>query len=225
MPNRTSWKLHNKVVQDAVRRLIGFRISELREYRDEVEDYFARQQKRLLERYKKQIAKHPDPEGDIAEFYGEERSRIQEIFLTTLRYSLVVMTHSLLEATLEDLCQHLQYSRKLTATIDDISGEGMERAKRYLKQECKIDFPETTKEWQTIERSAKVRNNIVHYQGNVKKIRDQKKRQSLETIIKNMKGSGLSLDDAERFIRIDDSYVPLLIRCCDVCIHKIFAQW
>jgi len=176
MPNRTKRMLRDQVVQNAVQRLIEFRISELQEYRDEVEGYFVQQENKLLERYNKQIAKHPDPDGDIAEFYGEERSRIQEIFLTTLRYSLVIMTHSLLEVTLEDLCQHFQRSKNLTTTIDDVPGEGLERAKRYLKQKCKVDFPETTKEWQTIERSTKVRNAIAHYQGNVKKVRGQKKR-------------------------------------------------
>jgi hypothetical protein len=227
VPTGKKWTLRNQVVHDAVQRLIEFHISELQEYCDEVERYFAQQQKQVFERYKKQIAKHLDldPDGDIAEFYGEERSRIELIFLTTLRYSLVVMTHSLLEVTLEDLCQHFQRSRNLRTTIDDLPGEGIDRAKRYLSQECKIDFSETTQEWQTIGRSAKVRNCITHCQGNVKKVRGQKKQQALMNIIKTMKRKGLTLDAAERSIRIDKSYVPSLIRCCDICIHTVLKQW
>jgi hypothetical protein len=217
--DRNKRRLSEHVVHNAVQRLIEFRISELREYCDEVEAYFVQQQKMILERFNRQVAKYPDEQSDIAEMYGEEHSRIEEIFLTTFRYSMVVLVHSVLEVTLDDLCRRFQRSKSLATTLDTFRGDGIARAKRYLKEECKINFPEGTNEWQQIERSIKIRNCIVHTQGNVKKVRHP---DDLGKHIEDTKG--VTLDAAKRSLRIDATYVPLLIDSSDVCIHKILDQ-
>jgi hypothetical protein len=220
--NRKARTLSEQVVHNAVQRLIEFRIMELREYCEELEAYFAKQQKNILDRYNKEIAKNPQEQSDIAEYFGEEKSRIEEIFLTNFRYSMVVSVHSVLEVTLDDLCLRLQRSKRITKTLDSSQGDGIARAKRYLKEVCKISFPEGANEWQQIERSIKIRNCIVHAQGNVNKVRDSKKREKLKKLIADT--NGITLDAAERFIRIDSAYVPSIIDYIDVCIHKILPQ-
>ncbi|HUX80237.1 MAG TPA: hypothetical protein VMW10_10920, partial [Alphaproteobacteria bacterium] len=72
-----------------------------------------------------------------------------------------------LEISLNDLCRYLCNSKKLYLSLEDLRGDGTERAKLYLTKACLIDFPESSNEWNEILKLNKIRNCIVHAQGDI----------------------------------------------------------
>ena len=212
--------LGDQVLHDVLRRHINLEMMELREYAEEIEHYFAQQQKKLLERYEREVEKYPAAQEDIAEYLGEEKSRIEEIFLRSFRYSMIIAAHSVLEVLLEDLCRHAQRLHHQTKSVRDLGNDGIARAKRYLKTIAKISFPENTNAWQQIEKSLKIRNCIVHTQGNIKKTRNPK---ALRNLVKSIKG--ITLDGADRFIHIDSTYVPALIDNIETCVQHVYRSF
>lgn len=101
------------------------------------------------------------------EYFAEEHYIIESIFLKSFRYSMVVTIYSLLEITMNDLCHYLCHSKKLSLNLDEIKGGDIERAKLYLSKVCPIDFPGRSAEWNDIQKVNKIRNGIVHAEGDI----------------------------------------------------------
>lgn len=110
-----------------------------------------------------------DPEDcqDIRDYYGEQIHLIEFLFLRTFRYTALTVVYSYLESSLEQICEHLMRSRNFTIELDDMNGKGIKRAQLYLEKVAGIDFPKDSHAWQEIEKLNKIRNCIVHTEGNV----------------------------------------------------------
>lgn len=61
----------------------------------------------------------------------------------------------------------LRKKQDIKKTLLDVGGSGIERAKNYLSNYAKMDFPDGTKEWQNITNSQTIRNVIVHPAGHL----------------------------------------------------------
>ena len=83
-----------------------------------------------------------------------------------------------------------------------------------------IDFPESSHEWQEIQKFNAIRNCIVHAEGDVAEVKSPQK---LKNIIRST--SGISLDRAiERFIRIESTYILSIIKCIENFINNIYGE-
>jgi hypothetical protein len=121
------------------------RTSQYRDYVLELESKFSHDLKSLEKRYEKEIRqKGADAEFEdyLSDFYADEFHRIDRIFLRTFRYSAVVTIYSLLETSMNSLCSILKQMKAINIELEEIRGDGIERAKVYLMKVCEIKFPE-----------------------------------------------------------------------------------
>ncbi|MFA6411571.1 MAG: hypothetical protein WCW53_02670 [Syntrophales bacterium] len=212
-----------KMVQRMILDRIRLKLQDIKEYYTELEDKFARDIIKLSERYEEEISEKnltQEMKEEVAAYFGEEQSRFEELFLKNFRYSIIVTIYSFLETTLNDLCHHLYHSKKSLLTLDEVKGTGIERARLYLQKVCLIDFPEKSHDWQKIQKFNLVRNCIVHAEGNVEEVKSPEK---LKKIIKNTRGISL-YPSIQRFLRIENDYIPSIIFCIEKFIDKIHGE-
>ncbi|MDO8335614.1 MAG: hypothetical protein Q7T74_02410 [Candidatus Saccharibacteria bacterium] len=187
--------------------LIGA-IGEYRDYLIEIEGKFAKDLDALEKRYKidsKKAAKLLPQDEDTTWYYADELYRIDRVFRRSFRYSALVTIHALLETSMNSMCMFLQKKHNIGVGLQDIKGEGIERARLYLSKVCGIKFPETSHEWQELQKLNQVRNCIVHTNGDISLVISPKK---LKMIVQNTHGLEI---EAERYLIIDNSYLTAAI--------------
>ncbi len=85
--------------------------------------------------------------------------------------------------------------------LEDLRGDGIDRARLYFVKICGIDHPDSSREWSEIQKLKKIRNCIVHADGDVLDARSPDK---IKNIVKNT--PGLSLEN-ERYLVIKNKYL------------------
>ncbi len=123
-----------------------------------------------------------------------------------------------MENSLNTLCRHLYKRHVYPVEVGDLRGEGIVRAKSYLEKLARINFSLLNGEWSTISSFNKIRNCIVHSEGNIKASKNAKQ---LESIVNA--SSGLSLRD-ERHIKIDRDYIDFIITTIEKFMDKLYDQ-
>jgi hypothetical protein len=191
-----------------IRRIIESRtfgkFAELKQYISEIEGKFKSNIQYLSKRYDEEIAGEkiaPDIKCELYEYFAEEYHLIERVFLKTFRYTTVVAVYSLLETSFKHLCHYLCNSKKLPIVLEELRGDGIERAKLYLTKVCSVDFPENSNDWNQLQKLNRIRNCIVHADGNIRKTKSSNK---LQNIVTNTNGLELYND---RYIQIDLSYI------------------
>jgi hypothetical protein len=106
---------------------------------------------------------------------------------------------------MNQLCRYLQRLKNLEIWVSDILGEGIHKSKLYISKACKIDFPESSNEWNEIQKLNQIRNCITHCEGNISIANSPDK---LKNIINETNGLKLS---PENEIIIDLSYLENII--------------
>ncbi len=154
---------------------------------------------------------------DMQDSYFSYSERITDSFTRNFNYSFITLIYSFLESSLNDLCLILKEKNLIELDLIDLRGEGIIRAKTYLTKICKIDFPETH-EWNEIIKLNKIRNCIVHANGNIKKSNG---RSSLEKSLLNMKT--VVIRDQE-FLDIKIEYIESMILNIKKFLSKIFRE-
>lgn len=168
--------------------LIKIRLNDIKDYILEIESKFESDMDQIGKQLDKELKKKPlDPESKdyLIEFYSEDYQKISETFLSTFRYSVLVSIYSIIETEMNSLCRHLKHINKLSLELTDLKGDGIGRAKLYLEKVCNVDFPDDINSWANIQKLNKVRNCIVHAEGNVERVHNPAQ---LKNIIKNTKG-------------------------------------
>ncbi|MDM8149979.1 hypothetical protein [Priestia megaterium] len=102
-------------------------------------------------------------------------------FPNILRSSLLISIYSFLENQLTRLCKELQMKMELSVKYNSINGKGIEKAKVYLSDVVKLDFPSGSQEWQKINNYQNIRNCFAHSEGIVKD-EDKKLIRSIEKL-------------------------------------------
>ncbi|EFK4560989.1 hypothetical protein A8X04_002981, partial [Escherichia coli] len=127
--------------------------------------------------------------------------------------SALVSLYSCLEHNLNDYCNICQRIVNTNISVTDFNGDGIHKAKRYLTKLMDINFG-LSQEWQFMTEFNKVRNCIVHANGDIKKM-------STAVALKNIidKTPTLSLNNENNII-ISLNYLKDTI----TKIRKLF-QW
>lgn len=188
--------------------ILWLRIREFRDYVLEIEKKFENDIQKLNKQCQKELEEEPADDEDasyIAEMYGAELHAIEKVFLRTFRYSVLVSVYSFLESSMSSMCRRLRQMKKFSLGVEDIKGGGIERNQIYLVKLCGIEFPEESKEWQEIKKLNRIRNCIVHANGNVTQVRDKTK---LLNIVAST--NWVSLEN-NRYLIIDRQYIESAI--------------
>ena len=85
-------------------------------------------------------------------------------------YSFVVLLYVHVESKLSELCDTIRKARFLPIGSTDLRGSVLERTKRYLFRFA--SFQQGSADWNAIDELTKVRDCIVHTNGNVRFSRD-----------------------------------------------------
>lgn len=145
---------------------IEINLDNLSEYTVTVEDLLDSKLKNFTSWVEKEASKVTgEQQEDFYEFYADDYHQFSRIFPNILRSSLFIMLYSFLENQLVNLCGKFHRQYGYTIKLTDLRGEGIVRAKNYLKKVVKIDFPDQTPSWDDIIMYNRMRNFIVHNGG------------------------------------------------------------
>jgi hypothetical protein len=92
-------------------------------------------------------------------------------FPTTLRQSYLIKIHIHIEVKLSEICDYLKEKNKLSVSLSHFSGSLIEKTRRYLLSYASFSLPSV--DWTVVEELTKLRDCIVHCNGNILKSRDQ----------------------------------------------------
>lgn len=196
---------------------IKWRLNEFKDYVLAIESNFQGKKGELRKRYEdeiKKIEKESEEKYHISDYYEEELITIDRVYLETFRYSAIVSIYSILESSMNALCNHLMKSKELSLELKEIRGEGIERAKLYLEKVCHVKLPAKSNSWSKIQNLNKIRNCIVHAEGDVDRTRNPRK---LKNIIKNTDG----LDLMNVYIKIDKKYLEDSIESIEDFLQRL----
>lgn len=104
---------------------------------------------------------------DFIEDASEDYAELHETFPSMFRTSLFVMCVADFEHSLNGLADLFQMAKKLEISFKEIRGEGIERARLFLKKVAKVGFPDDSGDWSRIKEFAVLRNLMVHADGRV----------------------------------------------------------
>jgi hypothetical protein len=90
------------------------------------------------------------------------KENIQAVYYS----SIIIAMYSFLEKKFFQLCRLVEPKSELK--INDLSGKGIFKYKRYLSKVHNVDFTNLENEWQLITKFNKLRNDLVHdYQSKI----------------------------------------------------------
>ncbi len=115
----------------------------------------------------KQAAKIKDEEAldSHYDFHSERFTDLSETFPEMVRNSMIVSLSSFLEKSLSDYCKTAQQKHNLALSMGDLNGKPLDRAKVYFKKVLKLPFPDTGALWFEIDAMQRIRQIIVHDNG------------------------------------------------------------
>lgn len=193
-----------RFVQNLVKGRFTNKMEELKYYYEEMESKFKIDISELSKKYDAEVKEAPidlETKRNIDEYFSEEHHIIEKIYIKLFRYSTLVTIYSLLETALNGLCDFLKHKMELSLRYDELTGQGIVRAKSYMSKVCYIDFPEAAHEWQEILKFNYIRNCIVHAAGDIEYDSNPTR---IRKTINHTKGVELAND---RFIMVDSSYI------------------
>ena len=101
-----------------------------------------------------------------AQHYYEDKLEALDEFARMLRKSFFVSLYTFLESQFNEECRARRQEKNTQLVLSDISGSGIGRAKKYLAKVLEVDFPfASSLEWQEIRKYQQVRNCMVHSDG------------------------------------------------------------
>jgi hypothetical protein len=131
------------------------------------------------------------------------------------RKALFVVLMTKFEDFLNQISISLQKQLELNISFSDITGQGIERIKRYIKLCTGIEFPADTKAWNAICDYQQIRNVIVHSDGHIH-AENQKKAYDIISKTKNITIQQF----ARNHIALDPGFISDVITAFNEFIEK-----
>lgn len=153
-----------------------FAFDSLADYLDIIENQF--ESVRKLERNR--IPQNPPAglsEEELAEWQSEIQffeDRYERDFPSKIRYSFVVLLYIVLETRLKAVCDEISKRRSLELRESDLKGAAIERAKAFLEKVAKLPSGDRMV-WQRVRDFQKVRDCVVHTNGQIERSRDKER--------------------------------------------------
>ena len=170
----------------------------LRDYITAQEVFVARSLEEFDAKVKEEALKLSEGDRDeLLDFYNDEGWVLSEKHPPILWYSCFVACYSVLEHTLQRLCNTLK-PKNQCFEVSDLKGDIPSQAKSYLKKVAGVDFPDETTEWGKIRVYQRIRNKIVHQGGTL----DKKEQKNIKEALRGIKGGSSILVDCHGQILI-----------------------
>jgi hypothetical protein len=209
----------NKIFASIIKSQAKDRLEEFRQYTLEIEAKFDSDKKSLANSYDEAIkGLSEDQKREIDDYFADDYYIIDEIHVGLYRKSTLVSVYSCLENALRILCRHLCARHGYPVKLDDLRGEGIVRAKDYLEKLAKVDFSALNDEWSHLMTLNRIRNCIVHCEGDIK---SSTSAAQLQNIVNKTRGLFLR---NERYIRVEREYVDSGITKAEKFLDKLYQQ-
>jgi len=146
-------------------------VRSLRDCLKAAEEALERQQVELDRRFKQLAAQlaaqstDPEEADQALEPLRDESWEMEEVFSQIQRKAFTAGALGVMEHQLNGLCNALAMRANLPDRVTDLSGKGIYRARKFLVDVIGLDLSDVDKEWQELNRAQKVRNVIVHADG------------------------------------------------------------
>lgn len=200
--------------------IIKSELDDFENYYNEIERKFIIDKKELIKSYDNSIENLSDEEKfEVASYYVDDIFNLEEIFPYIFRKSILVYLYSYMEATMKRLCIKLYSIHKYDVSLKEFETDesGIFKLKEYMVEKVGINFSLLNNEWNYIVYFSKIRNCIVHYEGNVI-LNDSKK------LIKYIeKCKELSIDKKDDII-INREYIDNSIKIIYKFFEKIYLN-
>lgn len=147
-------------------------LMDLRHLEDCMSEMYGALEERL-NAFEKDVEKRAEgmPKSESENWYecnSDRHWKLSEVFPKVLRQSFFVTCYSYLEHILNELCRAFARDVPKTIELKDLRGDGIDRARNYLKKAHGVSFPDQSPEWNRLCEFRRIRNCIVHDNGRVR---------------------------------------------------------
>lgn len=121
--------------------------------------------KKLLDKWLvEDIIENPNDESVLRAMYAYDKKKTPSFFY----HSSIISIFSLLEFTLNRICERIIEDTKILLSLDDFSGSNIvNKARKFLLKIAKLNLTKLDKYWIPITKYQKIRNLIVHNNCNI----------------------------------------------------------
>ncbi len=141
--------------------MVDAEFKELKNVLEVSEEYIGEELEKSRKWYEDERKKVDSDLEDSLDEYAIPLIEEKEAMISVMRTSLFSMTFAIFEKKLNDFCDEYARKRGLQLKVTDIHGNGIKRARLYLKKVVGMTF-NNTKEWQEILVYNDIRNCILH---------------------------------------------------------------
>ncbi|TSA28308.1 hypothetical protein D4R71_01015 [bacterium] len=202
-----------------IKKRVKIRLDGFRDYTQELETKFEHDKEILVKSYENSTKELDDGESDLLnDLFSDNYFMIEEIYIGIYRKSTIVSLYSYLEHTMNFLCNYIHEANNYPVSLVDLRGEGIIRARNYLDKLANINFLSLNGEWCHLMSLNKIRNCIVHCEGDLEA---STKTEQLRNIVNGSKF--LSLEN-DRYLKIMKGCVEFYIEKVEEFINKLYNQ-
>jgi hypothetical protein len=197
------------------------RVNVIRDVFLKVESIYAYEHERLMVRHEEELARTKDDEDDSSfnYTYSDQLRGIEEFYQRSHRISTLLLCYAFLENTMISVCDDKQKELGIQISQNELASKGIERSRNYLEKLAGIDISNSPYHgvWSRLCILNKLRNWLVHAEGNIESIKRGNPRKVIENTI------GLSVD-MNGLIQIEKKYVETSIDDVEVFIRFLIEK-
>lgn len=213
--------MHNIFINRAMRR----NLKEFKEYSADLEAKFKGEREKKLEDFKldleKEVKEKDYSDDDIElinEYYENEYAEVSDSKLLLYRKSTLMSLYTFLESQLHRVCILAKERNEITLDVSELKGEGVIRSKDYLKKHGLLDITPINGEWSAIQEFNKVRNCLVHCNGDIRFYRNENQ---IKKIVEKSQYLELLHDE---ILFINKDYIDFTISNIESFIEEVHRQ-
>lgn len=226
MPNSLRNGLSKSAMQALVINACIDRLENFRRYTDELDSKFHSDKQALINSYdlpRESLGRDEYEYQEIMEFLSDDVSQIENVFVGTFRRSTVVSLYSFLEKQMVMLCKRLKKKDNLPISLADLQKSGVEGSRIYLSKIAGLDFQSNGMNgyWVDLMKFNKVRNQIVHEEGYVKRSEAPAELTSLEVIIRDTSGLSYGWNNQ---ITVERAFIDSTIDTIEKFLTNLYKQ-
>jgi len=156
----------------------------------------------------------PGDEEFIKRLYVEQQDDAANGYPHILRSSLFTTAYAIFEVFLNSLCKELE-AHIAGAGLHDLRGEGIQRARLYLAKVVGVTFPDTDA-WERLVLYGKLRNAMVHSQGDLTDNRNLAAIKQLQA-----KHVAFELSDDESAVRLSAAFTLHFLETVEIFASEL----
>lgn len=167
-----------------VKSSVTSKVTLLKSHFQKIECVFKSESESLFAQWKIEWDRTKDHQDDSQVDYSssDELRVLDFVYLRMHRYSAILAAYSYLESSLNKLCFDIQNEKNIPLSVNTLRADGINRYKEYLDKYACIDFVKINGIWANLTELNKLRNCIIHADGDTDKIKGNSK---LINIIEN----------------------------------------